>query len=204
MGSVSYTHLDVYKRQVLDGEKLDVRHPKEAIRSGIGLLPENRKEEGLFLEKPISWNISFAKHKNICKGRLLNFEKERQLADKYVKNLQIRTPDINQAVKYLSGGNQQKVVFAKWLSAGAKLYIFDEPTRGIDVGAKREIYEMINELAAQGHAIIVISSDLPEVLGVSDTIAIFYEGHLVKIIDREHATQEKIMHYAMGGKDNGE
>ena len=189
---------------VLDGEKLDVRHPKEAIRSGIGLLPENRKEEGLFLEKPISWNISFAKHKNICKGRLLNFEKERQLADKYVKNLQIRTPDINQAVKYLSGGNQQKVVFAKWLSAGAKLYIFDEPTRGIDVGAKREIYEMINELAAQGHAIIVISSDLPEVLGVSDTIAIFYEGHLVKIIDREHATQEKIMHYAMGGKDNGE
>ena len=189
---------------VLDGEKLDVRHPKEAIRSGIGLLPENRKEEGLFLEKPISWNISFAKHKNICKGRLLNFEKERQLADKYVKNLQSRTPDINQAVKYLSGGNQQKVVFAKWLSAGAKLYIFDEPTRGIDVGAKREIYEMINELAAQGHAIIVISSDLPEVLGVSDAIAIFYEGHLVKIIDREHASQEKIMHYAMGGKDNGE
>ena len=104
----------------------------------------------------------------------------------------------------MSPAHQQLVEIAKAVSRNVKILIMDEPTRGIDVGAKREIYEMINELAAQGHAIIVISSDLPEVLGVSDTIAIFYEGHLVKIIDREHATQEKIMHYAMGGKDNGE
>ena len=107
-------------------------------------------------------------------------------------------------VKYLSGGNQQKVVFAKWLNAGSQIYIFDEPTRGIDVGAKSEIYGIINQLAEQGKAVIVISSELPEILGICDRIAIFHEGKLVKELDRQDADQEKIMYYAIGGRDKVE
>ena len=116
--------------------------------------------------------------------------------------MKIKLPSIDRAVKYLSGGNQQKVVFAKWLMRGSCIYIFDEPTRGIDVGAKTEVYKIINSLAEEGNAVIVISSELPEILGVSDRIAVFREGRLVKFLDAKDATQEKIMFYAMGGKDN--
>ena len=185
----------------LHGKELNIKSPHDAIRAGIGLLPENRKEEGLFLTKPISWNISFASLEKIKNGRFLSFAKERQIVRQYVDELRVKASSLNRAVKYLSGGNQQKVVFAKWLSAGSDVYIFDEPTRGIDVGAKREIYEIINKLSEEGHAVIVISSELPEILGICDNIAVFHEGHLVKTIPGKEATQEIIMYYAMGGQD---
>jgi ABC-type sugar transport system ATPase subunit len=185
----------------VNGREVRIHRPHDAIRHGIGLLTENRKEEGLFLPKSVSWNIVSASLERIKKNGILNFRKEKEIANGYVNALKIKLPSIDRAVKYLSGGNQQKVVFAKWLSAGSKVYIFDEPTRGIDVGAKSEIYGIINDLAEKGNAVIVISSELPEILGVSDRIAIFHEGSLVKIMERKDATQEKIMFYAIGGKD---
>ena len=132
----------------------------------------------------------------------LSRSKERDEVNKFVNQLKIKLPSIDRAVKYLSGGNQQKVVFAKWLMRGSNVYIFDEPTRGIDIGAKTEVYKIINSLAEAGNAVIVISSELPEVLGVSDRVAVFREGRIVKFLDIKDATQEKIMFYAMGGVDN--
>ena len=149
----------------------------------------------------MAWNTVSASLNKIKKNGILNFEKERQLVQQYVEALNIKLPGIDREVKYLSGGNQQKVVFAKWLSAESEVYIFDEPTRGVDVGAKSEIYAIINDLASKGKAIIVISSELPEILGVCDRVAIFHEGHLVKFMDCKDATQEKIMLYAIGGEE---
>ncbi len=186
----------------LEGKELNIQNPHNAIQSGIGFLTENRKEEGLFLQKSVCWNTVSASLESIKTRGYLNFKKERKLVEGYVEKLKIKAPSIEREVKYLSGGNQQKVVFAKWLNAGSKVYIFDEPTRGIDVGAKSEIYTIINELAENGNAVIVISSELPEILGVCDRIAIFHEGSLVKTLPRSEATQENIMYYAMGGQDD--
>ena len=185
-----------------DGKEIVIRNPNDAIKAGIGLLTENRKEEGLFLSKAVSWNVVSASIEKLKKHGFLNKKIETDLVNEYVTKLRIKLPGIHRAVKYLSGGNQQKVVFAKWLCAGSDVYIFDEPTRGIDVGAKTEVYKLINTLAEQGNAIIVISSELPEVLGVCDRIAVFHEGTIAVTLNREEATQEKIMYYAMGGDSN--
>ena len=186
---------------LIDGSEVVIHSPCDAIRSGIGLLTENRKEEGLFLRKSVSWNTVSASLQKIKRHGILNFKIEKETVSRYVKSLKIKIASLDREVKYLSGGNQQKVVFAKWLNAESKVYIFDEPTRGIDVGAKSEIYGIINELAENGNVVIVISSELPEILGVCDRIAVFHEGHLVKTLTREEATQEKIMYYAIGGKE---
>ena len=164
------------------------------------MLPENRKEEGLILTKSIAWNLVFASlHKYKC-GPFLNERKEYQDVAKYRDMLSIKAPSLERQIKYLSGGNQQKVVFAKWLCAESKIYFFDEPTRGIDVGAKSEMYKIINMLVSEGNAVVVISSELPEILGVCDRIAVFHEGRLTGTLDRAQATQESIMHYALGGQ----
>lgn len=185
-----------------NNEQIFINHPSDAIKHGIGLLTENRKEEGLFLSKTLSCNIVTAAIKKIKKYGILNLRKEAELAKKYVDILSIKTSGVDRVVRYLSGGNQQKVVFGKWLCAESDIYIFDEPTRGIDVGSKTEIYKLINTLSEEGNAIIVISSELPEVLGICDRIAVFREGKVVKILDREGTTQEKIMFYAMGGVES--
>lgn len=187
----------------INGNKIDIKSPYDAIKNGISLLPENRKEEGLFLEKTVSWNTVFSALPKIKKRCFLDRKKEGRIVEGYRKQLRIKTPTINQFVKYLSGGNQQKVVFAKWLYAESYIYIFDEPTRGIDVGAKSEIYGIINDLVAQGNAVIVISSELPEILGICDRVAVFHEGHIANILGRDQATQESIMYYAIGGSENG-
>lgn len=188
----------------IDGKQVTIRNTADAIRGGIGLLTENRKEEGLFLQKSVAWNMVSASLERIKSLGFLNFKLERKLVNQNIESLHIKVPDIQKAVKYLSGGNQQKVVFAKWLNARCKIYIFDEPTRGIDIGAKSEIYGIINSLAEEGNAIIVISSELPEILGVCDRIAVFHEGALVKTLDRGEADQETIMYYAIGGTDDNE
>lgn len=185
----------------MNGKEIKIHSPYDAIKNGIGLLTENRKEEGLFLGKSVSWNTVSASLSTIKKNGILNFRIEKDIVNRYVQSLKIKIASLDREVKYLSGGNQQKVVFAKWLNAGSNVYIFDEPTRGIDVGAKSEIYGIINELAEGGNAVIVISSELPEILGVCDRIAVFHEGHLVKELPRDGTTQEKIMFYAIGGQD---
>ena len=185
-----------------DGKEVSISSPTDAIKNGIGFLTENRKEEGLFLTKSVSWNTVSASLDKVKVNGILSSKKERETVNAYVERLKIKLPSIDRAVMYLSGGNQQKVVFAKWLLRGSDVYIFDEPTRGIDVGAKTEVYKLINSLAEEGNAIIVISSELPEILGISDRIAVFREGEIVKFLDIKDATQEKIMYYAMGGKDN--
>ena len=186
----------------LKGKEIHINCPSDAIEARIGLLTENRKEEGLFLTKSVSWNVVSASIEKIKKKGFLSKKTETQLVNGYVDTLKIKLPSIDRAVKYLSGGNQQKVVFAKWLCAESEVYIFDEPTRGIDVGAKTEVYKLINNLVEEGNAVIVISSELPEILGVCDRIAVFHEGKIAITLPKEEATQEKIMYYAMGGKSH--
>lgn len=186
---------------LIDGRQVNIRSPHEAIKAGIGLLPENRKEEGLVLNKSIAWNIVFSSLGSMKGKFLLSGKREGEAVDHYTDQLHIKTTSSDKQVKFLSGGNQQKVVFAKWLCAKSSIYIFDEPTRGIDVGAKSEIYGIINDLVSGGNAVIVISSELPEILGICDRIAVFHEGSIKKIIDRKEATQENIMYYALGGRD---
>jgi ABC-type sugar transport system ATPase subunit len=166
---------------------------------GIGYLPEDRKREGLLLSKPVRENITLAALNKFKRMGVLNRQMEGKAALEYKDLLAIKTPGIERLTKFLSGGNQQKVVFAKWLCAKTRVYIFDEPTRGIDVGSKSEIYKIINNLAAQGAAIIVISSELPEILGVCDRIVVMCEGRITGEVSRSEATQEKIMKYAIGG-----
>jgi ABC-type sugar transport system ATPase subunit len=183
----------------VNNEEVNIRHPMDAIRHGLGLLPEDRKAEGLFLAKPVSWNMIFASLRKYLKYGLLDEKKVRLDAASHVERLSIKTPTLNQQTRLLSGGNQQKVVFAKWLTADSKVYIFDEPTRGIDVGTKSEIYRIINALAEDGATIIVITSELPEILGTCDRILVFHEGRITGELTREEATQEAIMRHAIGG-----
>jgi ABC-type sugar transport system ATPase subunit len=167
---------------------------------GIGLVTEDRKQQGLVLGMVVRENITLANLPEISVLNFIQSGREREISRKYVSDLQVKTPTIEQTVQNLSGGNQQKVVLAKWLFTDSKVLIFDEPTRGIDVGAKTEIYMLMNKLAQQGVAIIMISSELPEVLGMSDRIAVMHEGEIAGELKREEATQEKIMHLATGGE----
>lgn len=187
-------------RIFVDGKEVKINRPGDAIRCGISLLPENRKEEGLILTKSISWNLVFASLKKYKKGPFISEKKEYADATKYREILSIKAPSLERKIKYLSGGNQQKVVFAKWLCAESNIYFFDEPTRGIDVGAKSEMYKIINMLVEAGNAVVVISSELPEILGVCDRVAVFHEGKLTGTLEKGEATQETIMHYALGGQ----
>jgi len=180
------------------GKKVTINSPREAIAKGIGYLPENRKTEGLILPKSVKENITLPSlKKKFSKGLILDSKKERKITEGYRKRLRIKTPGINRQTKFLSGGNQQKVVFAKWLCSDAQIYIFDEPTRGIDIGAKSEIYQIINNLVAEEAAVIVISSELPEILGICDRVLVLRDGRITADIDSTEATQEKIMSYSI-------
>jgi ribose transport system ATP-binding protein len=184
----------------LDGKQIKVRSPKDAIRQGIGLVTEDRKALGLILGMVVRENISLANLDALTKLGFVNRGAEKKISMQYIEDLMIKTPSCEQQVQNLSGGNQQKVVLAKWLFTQSKVLIFDEPTRGIDVGAKTEIYHLMNRLAASGAAIIMISSELPEIMGMSDRILVMHEGHIAGELSRADATQEKIMQLATGGK----
>lgn len=178
------------------GQKVVIKSPQEAVNAGIGYLSEDRKRYGIVVDKTVAENTTMACLEDFVSGGFINQNKEEQVAKEYVEKLKTKTPGVHTAVKNLSGGNQQKVVIAKWLVKNCDVLIFDEPTRGIDVGAKSEIYHLMNELAAQGKSIIMISSELPEVLRMSDRIVIMCEGRKTGELPIEEATQEKIMHVA--------
>ena len=182
----------------IHGKKAEIRSTGEAIRKGIGLVPEDRKREGVFLEYPIEWNIPIMSIKKHCNGIFLDQKKISSVVDHYIKSLGIATPDAKQLVRNLSGGNQQKVAVAKTLGTEADILIMDEPTRGIDVGAKQEIYNLINELSSQGKSIIMISSEMEEVMGMSDRIMVFYEGEITGFLNADEFDQNRIMELASG------
>lgn len=180
----------------VDGKKVTFRNVKDAIEAGIAYVTEDRKGNGLILIDDIKSNISLANLKDLSNSGVINNHEEIKVANEYKKSLNIKAPSIEQKVGNLSGGNQQKVSLAKWLFAKPRLLILDEPTRGIDVGAKFEIYTLMNKLVEQGMSIIMISSELPEVLGMSDRIYVMADGKFVGELSQEEATQEKIMELA--------
>jgi ribose transport system ATP-binding protein len=183
----------------LDGRPLRIRRPRDAIRAGLALLTEDRKSQGLVLGHSVRENFGLPNLRRFSRFGMLLENKERGAFAGYVRNLNIRIPHHEQLARNLSGGNQQKVVLAKWLERHCEVIIFDEPTRGIDAGGKFEVHQLINELAAQGKAILMISSDLPEILGMSDRVLVMHEGRIVgEIQDASRATQEDIMHLAVG------
>ncbi|MBI4573738.1 MAG: sugar ABC transporter ATP-binding protein [candidate division NC10 bacterium] len=172
--------------------------PVECVAIGVGFLPEDRKREGLALILPLRENVVMASLRRLFPSGIIRRAKERGVVSDFVKSLDIATPSINRMTKFLSGGTQQKVVLAKWLCTQSRFLIFDEPTRGIDVGAKAEIHQLMNELVKQGAAILMISSELPEALNMSDRIYVMHKGRITKELSREEATQEAILRHAMG------
>lgn len=184
----------------INGKEVTIQSPSQAIAHGIGFLTEDRKEEGLVLDFSIKDNMTLPSTNNFSKNGLFDDKTATLFVQKLIDRLQVKSGTPNMVVGNLSGGNQQKVVLAKWIGIAPEILILDEPTRGVDVGAKREIYQLMNELAERGVPIIVVSSDLPEVLGVSDRILVMHEGKINGELSSEEATQEKVMHFATGGK----
>lgn len=189
---------------LLEGKEKKIHSPAQSIANGIGFLTEDRKEEGLILDFSIEDNISLPTLQEFVKHGFIDKKIEDDFSELLMKRLLIKAQSTQDVVGDLSGGNQQKVVLAKWIGIGPKVLILDEPTRGVDVGAKREIYQLMNELAERGVAIIMVSSDLPEILGVSDRVIVIHEGHIAGELLKQEATQEKIMTLATGGTINGE
>ncbi len=181
----------------LFGKKYNRLNTKLTTKLGVGLIPEDRKTEGVIITKPIRENIVHASLRRIFKSGIINEEVETEVAEEYREKLNIITTSINKLVQFLSGGNQQKVVVGKWLCAECDLLLFDEPTRGIDVGAREEIYEIINDLARQGKAILMVSSDLPELLGMCDRIYVMKDGKITAEFTKDEATQEKILAHSI-------
>ena len=182
----------------IKGHPVKINRPAAAIRNRIAYLSEDRKSQGLVLHLSIKDNICLPSLERFARLGWIRRNAEQEVAGAFVQKLRIRTPDVNQQVRYLSGGNQQKVVLSKWLCSQADILLFDEPTRGIDVGAKVEIYQLMNQLTADGAAILMISSDLPEMLGMSDRILVMCRGRLVAECATRNATQERILQYALG------
>ena len=183
----------------IDGEEVKISNPRQAMEHGIGFITEDRKTEGLMLDKSIRENISLCNLGRISKSSVISKEAEKDMVAEAIKDLHIKCFGPFHECNNLSGGNQQKVVLAKWILTNPKILILDEPTRGVDIGAKKEIYNIINKLAAQGVAIIMVSSELPEVLGISDNIMVVREGEVRGIISYEEANQERVMTLATGG-----
>lgn len=184
----------------LEGKKVSIKTPEQAVKLGIGFITEDRKDEGLILDFSIRDNIVLPTLASFAPKGIIQEKNETDFVNMLIKRLTVKTESKDIAVGKLSGGNQQKVVIAKWVGIGPKLLILDEPTRGVDVGAKREIYQLMNELTERGVAIIMVSSELPEILGMSDRILVIHEGKINGELLKENATQEKIMTLATGGQ----
>ena len=184
---------------LVNGSAVTIKSPKDALRNGIAYLSEDRKENGIVLGMDLVENITLASLNNYV-GKISNIDKsrERESTDRYIKSMSIKAAGRNQLLQFLSGGNQQKVALAKNLDTNPGILLLDEPTRGVDVGAKKEIYELINKYKQEGMSILMISSEIPEILGISDRVMIMHEGRVSGIIDIAEADQEKVMTYAVG------
>lgn len=182
----------------IDGQKAEIKSPKQAVKYGIGLVAEDRKAQGVLLKMSIRWNITIPILKELSNGLVINKKKENECVEKYKQSLNIKAPSAEQTVGNLSGGNQQKVALGKWLASDTKILIFDEPTRGIDVGAKQEIYQLINTLAKQGVGIIIISSEMEEILGMSDRLIVLAEGRQTGALEKDEFSQTTVLKYASG------
>ena len=185
-------------RVLLDGQELLINSPQTAIKHGLCLIPEDRRHLGLITAWAIQSNTTLATLPRFARAGLVQVAAEHKAAVEMAAKLRVKAPSVAAKVSELSGGNQQKVVLAKWLLQQLKVVIFDEPTRGIDIGAKSEIYELINQLAADGAAVIVISSDLEEILRISDRVAVMHEGKLTGVLPRAECSEEAIMKLAVG------
>lgn len=183
----------------LYGKEENIKNPRTAVKLGIGMLPEDRKRSGVLLNLPIRYNITMTSLKNLSNGiGWINAKKEKQQIDELVDKLRIKIPGIEENASSLSGGNQQKVALAKWLGSDCKVLIFDEPTRGVDVGAKVEIYKIINKLAEEGAAIIMISSEMPEIIGMSDRVIVMREGQVMGQLNKSEINEENLIKLSMG------
>jgi ribose transport system ATP-binding protein len=189
-------------RILIDGVPVTIRSPQDAIRHGIALLTEDRKRQGLILSMNVRENTTLSVLGGLTRGWFTDRRKESAITQSFIDSMAIKTPNQEQLVSNLSGGTQQKVVLAKWMATQPKILIFDEPTRGIDVGAKVEIYKLMNTLAKQGVAIIMVSSELPEILGMSDRVMVIREGRVTGFLTRQEATQEKIIAYATASMES--
>jgi ABC-type sugar transport system ATPase subunit len=185
-------------RILINGDVVRIKSPADALRNRIGLIPEDRKVQGCLLGRSVKTNITLSSLKNLSRYGVVNSKKEGRMANTYFELLQIKTPSLEQLVGLLSGGNQQKVVVARVLAANTDLLIFDEPTRGIDVGAKQEIYRLMTELVNQGKAILMITSDMEELLGMSDRIIVLYQGRFAGEVRKEDFSQNAILELASG------
>lgn len=183
------------------GEKIKIGNTNNAVKHKVGLIPEERRKEGIFVEEPIQFNLSIANLSDFSnKFGMVNRKKEKENAEKYIKSLGVKTPSKDQVVKNLSGGNQQKVVIGKWLAADCELYIFDEPTKGVDVGAKHDIFQLIQEIALSGKSVIYATSEISEILAITDRTYVMYGGKIVKELKTTETSEEEIMYYSTGGK----
>ena len=187
-------------RILVKGQPVQISSPRDAIRHGLALLPEDRKRHGLVLGMTVTGNITITMLDQFTRAGVMDLRKERSLAQQFVERIRIATPSLDREVRYLSGGNQQKVVVAKWVGAQADIFLFDEPTRGIDVGAKVEVYHLMNELVQKGAGVIMISSELPEILGMSDRILVMRAGRICGMFHRSEATPERILDAAISGE----
>lgn len=196
-GTIKKTSGEIY----IEGKKININNPKDALREGIAYVCEDRKSEGLILGLSVKENMSISSLEKFGTLFKIDKSKEEHVVDDYIKKMSVKTPNMDQIIKNLSGGNQQKVSIAKALMTDPKVLILDEPTRGVDVGAKKEIYDLINKLKEEGRAIIMISSEMPEILGMSDRILVLHEGKITGEFNMNDATQEKIMKSAVGIKE---
>ena len=180
----------------VDGKEVSIHSPLEALDEGLALVPEDRKLDGLYLVQSVQYNMTIEVLRDFMKGISVNFKMEDEITQEYIDKLSIKTPSQDQEIRNLSGGNQQKVLIGRWLATKPKILILDEPTRGVDVGAKSEIYAIMNELAKGGMTIIMISSELPEIINMSDRVYVFSEGRVTGCLDHSEVTQESIMKLA--------
>ena len=185
----------------ISGEIVKVKHPRDAINAGMALIPEERRKEGLFVHESLQTNASFPNLQKFSRLLFMNKTKEKSFAKEIIDKLRIKTSSTDTPLVFLSGGNQQKVAIGKWMSLDSALYLFDEPTKGVDIGAKTDIFRMVREFAERGKGCLYFSSEIHEVVGISDRILVMYDGQIVKELSRKDATQERILLYASGGKE---
>ena len=182
----------------LNGKELNIKTPSDAVKNRIALVPEERRKEGVLVAETVTFNTTAASLDDYCTFSFVNDRKAARKAEEYVKSLSIKTPSIKQKVAYLSGGNQQKVAVAKWLAADCDVYIFDEPTKGVDVGAKQEIFTLINNIAKEGNCVIYATCENSELLSITDRMYVMFDGRITAELETAKTSEDEIMHYATG------